>query len=210
MLKKNDVIEQLGWLFCNYIRYPLIQDMNYPEVTSQFVGQVPERLNPRNYEYYFEQMYCESKYSIVMQDDALIFFEYRFDEKDNLIQHNLSYIPTPYKFTSESDELPDESIQYEYLNRYLRIDFDSLGYTELTHTYVHMHMGIFEHSTRLPVSHTISPLEFLSLIFTHYYAEPISFPKVVGVDCPHIVRLSANEDAHFKFSFGNETETLQK
>ena len=127
-----------------------------------------------------------------------------------MIQHNLSYIPTPYKFTSESEELPDESIQYEYLNRYLRIDFDSLGYTELTHTYVHMHMGIFEHSTRLPVSHTISPLEFLSLIFTHYYAEPISFPKVVGANCPHIVRLSANEDAHFKFSFGNKAEPFQK
>ena len=109
-----------------------------------------------------------------------------------------------------AEELPDESIQYEYLNRYLRIDFDSLGYTELTHTYVHMHMGIFEHSTRLPVSHTISPLEFLSLIFTHYYAEPISFPNVMGVNYSHIVRLSANENDHFKFSFGNKVEPFQK
>lgn len=71
-------------------------------------------------------------------------------------------------------------------------------------------MGIFEHSTRLPVSHTISPLEFLSLIFTYYYTEPISFPKVMRVDCPHIVRLSADEDAHFKFSFGNKVGPLQK
>lgn len=55
-----------------------------------------------------------------------------------------------------------------------------------------------------------TPLFPLPVTQEHNYAEPISFPKVVGADCPHTLRLSVNEDAHFKFSFGNKAESLQK
>ena len=206
MLTKKEVIDQLQWLYCNVHSYPLIKDINYPEISDKFVGQISERLNPNNYDVHFEEMYINSRYSIMLDDDSLVFFEYRFDNADNLIQHNLSFVPTPFQFSNESDDDQLDSSQYGYLGKYLRIDFDDLGRTEFTHTHVHMHMGLFEHSTRFPISHVISPLEFMSLIFTHFYGQPISFPELAQMDSQHKLRLTPKEDNHFKLSFGNLIE----
>lgn len=203
MLKKKEVIKQIEWLYCNIQSYKLIKEINYPNINSTFVGQVCERLNPNNYDFYYQQMYFDSKYSIMLDDDSLIFFEYRFDNSDNLIQHSLSYLPTPFQFTNEDNGEEIDHVQCAYLNKYLRIDFDSIGYKEFTHTYVHMHIGLLNCSTRFPVSHIISPLEFVSLIFTHFYGQPISFPIKAQLNLQHIIRLNPKENEHFKFSFGN-------
>lgn len=210
MLTKREVIKQLQWLYCNAHSYPLIKDINYPEITDKFVGQISERLNPNNYDAHFEEMYIDSRYSILLDDDSLVFFEYRFDADENLIQHNLAYVPTPFQFSNESDDEQLDSSQYGYLSKYVRIDFDDLGRTEFTHTYVHMHMGLFEHATRFPISHVISPLEFISLIFTHFYGQPISFPVIAELDSRHKSRLSPGEDEHFKLSFGNRIEDSEQ
>ena len=117
------------------------------------------------------------KNHILLSDNSVISLTYHFDSNGNIIKHNISYIPDILDKESfwSSRQSQDEHSYNEYFNnmisKYLRIDFDDLGYAEYHHSKVHMHIGLRDNDFRLPVYGIIYPNEFIYFILKYVYKD---------------------------------------
>ena len=53
--------------------------------------------------------------------------------------------------------------------KYIRVDYDQEGHEDVVHTKVHLHVGVYKTNFRIPVSHYLTPKDFLYLILKYVY-----------------------------------------
>jgi hypothetical protein len=160
--EKDIVDEQLKYLHARRADVNLVVNFQFPkdayDKTKQYYGKSNVMVREKNY----EQRYCEivdkEEYDILLEDDAIICFNYSYD-KNKIVKASLSYIPSPF---------------FEQLNfaksRYLRIDYDPEAYKENVHSCAHAHFGVFENHVRIPVKHIFYPKDFLYFVLKFYYS----------------------------------------
>ena len=182
---------------------------NY-KATEYEVGINTEHFKYHNYKELFDNTLRNENYTMSLLDDSMIAMSYVFDDNGQIIKHNLSFLPN-YKFDLYRDgmefeyEEEDADISDELfakrISNYIRIDYDVKGNQEYHHSLVHMHIGLFEYSIRLPFKHVVYPYEFLYLIFKYIYH--LNDECLQKIDCQYEkdIKLTANELSKFKMVY---------
>lgn len=154
------VFNELLFVFRNQNKFKKIQLINYPGLSddNKYLGE-NIKISFVNYENEFYKISSEKKVSIVLDDDSIINLNYVFDNEGNIVEHHLCFLPNPLE-----SEVSIEEIE----SKYIRIDYEHIGYTPKVHSYVHFHIGKYK-NLRLPCSSIISPIQFISFIFLFYY-----------------------------------------
>lgn len=175
------------------------------------VGTNTEHLKYKNYKEHFDKMHENEDYSLSLLDDSMIILKYVFNENGEIKSHNLSFVPSYrqdlFRDQDKEEEGWEESEQQDAniseeqyckrLSNYIRIDYDVEGRQEFYHTLVHMHIGVFEYSVRLPLETAIYPNDFLYFIFKYIYH--IDEDKLTKLDCPFKKNKMLTEKELLKF-----------
>lgn len=119
----------------------------------------------------FDKMMYNCQYTILLEDDSMVFLFYEFNDNNNVTGHILSYLPS-FRNDSENgkeytDENNEEEINFIQLHRrisnFVRVDFEEVGRKEYYHSLIHMHIGTERNALRIPIEHFVMPFEFLFL-----------------------------------------------
>lgn len=188
----------------------IINIINDYNATLRYIGTNTDHFKFSNYKELFDKTLREESFTISLLDDSMLALYYEFDGMGKIVKHNLSFIPN-YRM----DLFRDEDWQYEgddpdvseellskRLSNYLRIDYDGTGYAEYYHSMVHMHVGVFSESIRMPFQTIVYPYEFLYLVFKYIYHLDDKCLKCL--DCEYVkhVKLSNNELKKFSVIYG--------
>ena len=161
---KKKIFDDLLFIYKNYVNSNgVIKNCDYPSINSDYIGNCKCRISRENYFSDFEELVEKSGYILEMRDGSLISFCYYFDKDDNLDNFEVSFIPY-YK----SDMLKNYNL-HSILSKYIRIDYDKTGYSEVIHPLIHMHNNLERDGLRIPLDSPVSPSEFLYLIIRYYY-----------------------------------------
>lgn len=210
-----EVIEaQFIRLQCIYREFIKINVFNDYIKTQNSIGICSEKIRYSNYIDIYNKMNDENTYCIQMIDGSLICMYYKFDSEKNLIYHNLSFIPNYLAdICLDEDDVLGEEFEYSEnieikvadlnrrINNYIRIDFDDEGREEYYHALVHVHVGVFKDSIRLPINHFVTPFEFLHFILKYIYREPDTLLNGLLYEYEKECKLTANERSKVWINF---------
>lgn len=164
---KNDkkaIFDDLLFIYQNYSKSEgIIMNCDYPHQHDNWIGNSSCRISRENFINDFDNLFNENNYLIQFEDGSLISIIYYFDNDDNLDKFEISFIPY-----YDSSYLKNKDI-HSVISRYIRIDFDKVGYSPMQHTLIHLHNNLERDGLRIPVSKPIYPSEFLYLIIRYYY-----------------------------------------
>ena len=137
-------------------------------------------LKDEPYNVIYKQIYTQQDFNFLLLDGAIIQMLYKFNNKDELIGHILSFYPHP-SFIKYQD-FPETYEELIYGNELfsdiqigktvtfpLRFDF-SETHNEIIHPKVHLTLGNFQ-DCRIPVSKPLSPKRFVSFILRNFYLQ---------------------------------------
>jgi len=183
---RQTINAQLRNLTINLVRLGLAIDQNWPVFKSservirwQNFKNIAFTLKDEPYEKVYEECKKNRDYNFLLLDGAMIQMLYKFDNRDNLIGHILSFYPH-YDFARFQD-FPDEYEELFYGTKHftdilegkaitfpLRFDF-SQEHTEFIHPMVHATLGNYR-DCRIPISKPVSPYRFISFILRNFYS----------------------------------------
>jgi hypothetical protein len=149
----------------------------------------------------YKDIYSEldrnEQYHMKLPDGALLLFQYRFDGKDDLLKHRLSYFPCPILPSAEEapelysrDDLYGDIILNRIVRFPIRFDFDPDNYRPIHHAHSHLTLGQFE-NCRIPATHPLSPNAFFLFICRNLYF--LFYKKNQNVFDKKIFRCHADE-----------------
>lgn len=137
----------------------------------------------------FDKMMYNCQYTILLEDDSMVFLFYEFNDNNNVTSHILSYLPS-FRNDSENgkeytDENNEEEINFIQLHRrisnFVRVDFEEVGRKEYYHSLIHMHIGTERNALRIPIEHFVMPFEFLFFVLKYVYHLPDE--ELTGIEC---------------------------
>jgi len=71
----------------------IINIVNSYHEKQNIIGNKSQKIRFDRYIETFDNMMYNDEYTIVLEDDSLICMEYVFDDYENIVEHNLSYLP---------------------------------------------------------------------------------------------------------------------
>lgn len=198
---------------------PSIKNYIYPKVTSNEVGEKTSKFTMKNYVDRYSEILKDEQYQIIFNDESLISFFYKFNNQGEIIQHNLSFIPSlDNDIVLEEYDLYDVHANRLLMNSftdYFRIDLDKTGYKEITHCESHAHIGLkerrkgigseiedidemyykndkidYRNEIRFPVKHVIYPYDFIYIICKYVYHDSDKNVDPLKVDIERRIILS--------------------
>lgn len=168
------VYEQCLFIFQNQTKFNKIQIIYYPSFNKEntcFGKNV--KVNFSNYANEFYRIATEEKTTIVLEDNSIINLNYSFDKEGFIIEHHLSYLPNPMASNVSPQEIE---------SKYIRIDYENLGYAPKIHSNIHFHIGRYK-NLRFPCTSIVSPIQFISFILLFYYnTEYSEFSRFLNKD----------------------------
>ncbi len=180
-----------------------IVNNNYHEKELS-IGTKSEKVTPERYVESFNRMEKEQTYTLTLIDDSMLCFYYEFNEKGQIVKHELSFLPS-YRIEDGSGEYYDEVPPFELFKKirnYVRVDFDEVGYKEYIHSRIHAHFGTEKsNEIRIPVEHVVLPYEFLFFVLKYIYR--IDDNELSSLQCDHRreSKLTNNERSKLKLLF---------
>lgn len=159
-------------------KIPIINVVNDYHEKKNSIGDKADKIRFHSYMDTFDEMLYHSKYTIALEDDAMICMFYEFDDNNNVIGHTLSYLPNFQNDEEIEEEMHnDEDVQKETdfiqlhrrISNFVRVDFEEVGWTEYYHSLVHMHIGTERNALRIPIEHCVMPFEFLFFVLKYIY-----------------------------------------
>lgn len=157
--EEKDIYDEWMFLFNNQKNIPTIDTVGHPryDSTQKIIGK-SIKINYNNYREEFYLVSKDNPIPILLADGSMIFFDYVFDEDGTIVEHHLSYLPSP----TEKDSLEST------LSKIIRIDYEQEGFIPNVHSYTHLHSGK-NSSYRFTVENIVYPLEFIAfIILTNY------------------------------------------
>ena len=192
---KKQILSEWRWIYANFPKFDLINDAKMPSDHSATLGHKFDHFKRKNYKSAYNTALEDESYSIYLNDDSIIYFYYIFDVNEKVVGHNLAYVPPPNNYNFLDEEIS--------ISKYLRVDYDKTGYKSIIHTLVHLHIGIDNPEFRIPISHYLSPFDFLYIILKYmYHNEQDIVDKLVTKkqkDC----LLTNEESDKLRIIFGN-------
>ena len=173
------------------------------------IGETTAHIKYDSYKEIFDNILREDKYTILLTDDSMLIMQYVFDESGKLLQHTLSFLPN-YRSTilGEGEEIKEDAdiTPKEFgmrVSNYIRIDYGEIGRQDYYHALVHLHIGIFKDSIRLPLQSFLYPNEFLFLIFKYIYHLDDEVLSKLECEIPKQCLMKENEMKKLRMAFGN-------
>lgn len=203
----------------------ILNHVNAYHEEKNIIGSKVAKIRFHSYMEVFDEMMYESRYTVLLEDDSMIFLFYEFDDNDKIVGHVLTYLPnfrgkrepTIYdlddedktedknNFGGEDDEL--EEIDYIQLHKrisnFVRVDFEELGRKEFYHSLIHMHIGTEREALRIPIEHCVLPFEFLFFILKYIYQLPDEELKSLECEMSRESMLTEKETEKLKLVFSN-------
>lgn len=209
--EKEIVREQFCELAVLQQKIHIINDVNDYYETKNIIGNKADKIRFHSYMEAFDEMMYNVQYTILLEDDSMIFLFYEFDDNNNVIGHILSYLPSfrndsenGKEYTDENNEEETNFIQlHRRISNFVRVDFEDIGRREYYHSLVHMHIGTERNALRIPIEHFVMPFEFLFFILKYVYHLPDE--ELTGIEC-EISRnsmLTEKEKQKLKLVFSN-------
>lgn len=206
-----------------------IQKLNHINVYREkgsTIGDKSDKIRFHSYAETFDKMMYDSRYTILLDDDSMVFMFYEFDEQENIIGHVLSYLPNfrdveeYYEgFWEESDTESIEEVNLRYivtvdekkylirlhdkLSNFVRVDYEVDGNAEYYHSLIHMHVGTERNAIRIPVEHCVMPYEFLYFVLKYVYRLDDDELCELEFDCTRTSMLTKNEKRKLKLAFSD-------
>ena len=72
----------------------IINNVNEYYETKNAMGNKAGKIRFHSYMEAFDEMMYNCQYTVLLEDDSMIFLFYEFDENNNVIGHILSYLPS--------------------------------------------------------------------------------------------------------------------
>lgn len=181
-MKIDDVRGQLNAVIGRAIETGVSVQQNFPIISNddkfQELGALPgASIALRNVPY--QEIYSELEgnqlFHLKMPDGGLLIFQYRFDKAGDLNKHRLGFFPSPVLPTLEEapelyqyDEIYGDIITKQIVRFPIRFDYDPGSYKQKYHPHSHLTLGQFK-NCRIPVSHAVSPNDFLLFVVRNFY-----------------------------------------
>lgn len=181
---------------------------NY-QCSRNAIGQITDHIRYDSYKEIFDNVLREDKYTILLTDDSMIIMQYNFDDNGKLLQHTLSYLPNYRQhILNDEEELQEDADinpqQFSMrLSNYIRIDYGEKGKQDYYHALVHLHIGVFKESMRIPLQCFIYPNEFLFFIFKYIYHLEDDILLKLECGIPKQCLLKDKEMKKLRMAFGN-------
>ena len=126
----------------------------------------------------YNHLSSNRQFNFKLIDGGLVQMLYLFDNKGNVIKHNLGYFPSPSfePFQNDPDLYLDESnfyadmIQKSILPVPVRFDFDPdpEHVKDVDHPICHLTLGQYK-NCRIPVVSPLCPMSFMSFVLRSFY-----------------------------------------
>lgn len=197
-------------------KIPSIKNYIYPKMTTDEFGEKTSKFTIKNYMDRYDEIVKDKQYQILFKDESLISLYYKFNSDGDIIQHNLSFIPSIDNYIIlEEDGKEVNRLLMNSFTDYFRIDFDKTGYQEITHCENHAHIGLKErrkkknaeiddinqiyyenaktvdrNEIRFPVKHVIYPYDFIYIICKYVYHDSNKVLDSLKVDLERRVILT--------------------
>ena len=182
-----------------------IVNNNYHE-RELSIGTKSEKITPERYITSFKQMEIEQTYTLTLIDDSMICLYYEFNDNEQIIKHELSFLPS-YRIEDGSGEYYDDVSPFELFKRirnYVRVDFDEVGYKEYIHSLIHAHFGAEKNNEiRVPVEHVVLPYEFLFFVLKYIYGVDDDELKILHFHHGRQSKLTGNEKSKLRLLFSD-------
>lgn len=177
-----NVRNQLSSVFERAIETGVSVSQNFPSIVEDgntvIVGQLKSTaiaLKDIPYPDIYNDLEKGNQYHIKLPDGGLLLFQYEFNG-NKITKHRLCYFPCPLLPSVEEapelydkDELYADILSKRIVRFPIRFDFDPKNYRPTHHPHSHMTLGQFE-NCRIPVSHAVSPDDFLKFILRNFYS----------------------------------------
>ena len=189
----------------------IINNVNEYYETKNAMGNKAGKIRFHSYMEAFDEMMYNCQYTVLLEDDSMIFLFYEFDENNNVIGHILSYLPS-FRNDSENrkentDENNQEEIDFKQLHRmisnFVRVDFEEVGRKDYYHSLIHMHIGTERNALRIPIEHFVLPFEFLFFVLKYIYNLEDDELTVIECEMARDSMLTEKEKKKLKLVFSN-------
>ena len=162
----------------------IINDVNDYHENQKSIGDKSEKIRFKTYMEVFDQMMYDARYTVLLEDDSMIFLYYEFDENGKIVEHVLSYLPNfrNEEVSKENREIQDKDdrngdadaeisseVLHRRLSNFIRVDYENEGRKEYFHSLIHMHIGTEREALRIPVEHCVMPFDFLFFVLKYIY-----------------------------------------
>jgi hypothetical protein len=185
-MRSKDTLAEINDLTAALVGVSLSNEQNFPttygipngsfEITVKNAGALTVALRNVSYSDIYNSLSEAGCFNMKLLDGALVCLRYRF-EAGEVIEHCLSYFPSPYldHFQNESEVYLSDDIYADIVGRNIvpfpiRFDFnaDQARYVDIDHPYSHLTLGQYQ-NCRIPVCSPLSPLAFGSFILRNFY-----------------------------------------
>ena len=190
ILSEKEIVREQFWaLPVLQQKIHIINDVNDYHETKNIIGNKADKIRFHSYMEAFDKMMYNCQYTILLEDDSMVFLFYEFNDNNNVTSHILSYLPS-FRNDSENgkeytDENNEEEINFIQLHRrisnFVRVDFEEVGRKEYYHSLIHMHIGTERNALRIPIEHFVMPFEFLFFVLKYVYHLPDE--ELTGIEC---------------------------
>ncbi len=130
------------------------------------------------YEVIYSKCKDEKDYNFMLIDGSLLQLQYKFDNRGNLVEHILNFMPNPSleKFQDNPEEFEELYYGNELFTNILekktiifpiRFDF-SQTHNNVIHPKIHATLGNYK-DCRIPMAKPISPKMFVSFVLRNFY-----------------------------------------
>lgn len=219
-MNSSDTITAIMGITRHLIESGICDDQNFPseriaktqkEVVYNGFNDISIAL--KNVEYHDIYNYLEKnrQFNFKLIDGGLIQLLYLFDNKGNIIKHNLGYFPSPnYEpFQNEPELYLDDNNYYLDMTQKsilpvpVRFDYDPNpdNVKDVEHPICHLTLGQYK-NCRIPVISPLCPVNFVSFILRSFYNTAIktvpmttkshTFQPTITVNERNILHLSLN------------------
>ncbi len=193
--EKQLIIREWNWIYENLNKFDLISHVKQPIINPATIGQKVDHIKAKNFINLHTKIFEEESFSICLSDDSLICFYYIYDKQNEIVGHNLMYLPFPI---DEDNGTGEETARAKYI----RVDYDQEGHEDVVHTKVHLHVGVYKTNFRIPVSHYLTPKDFLYLILKYVYHSKDKFIDKLIVNKERKNLLTEMESDKFRLLLG--------
>ena len=178
-----------------------MMDVKMPSEKACMLGEKIPHIKKQNYDLVYGGLIENERYTVCFTDMSLACLYYIFDRSGCVVGHNLVYIPAP------NDENGNDDFD-TICAKYIRIDYDQIGYHEIDHTKVHLHVGLYKTNFRIPIAHYCTPKEFIYIIAKYIYHSEAAFVNRLISPRNKNLLLSDNEQKALKMLFGRFDEII--
>ena len=176
---KDITTKQISLGICDDQNFPATKVANsQTQVVYNGFNDISIALRNVSYTEIYAHLSENRQFNFKLIDGGLVQILYLFDNKGNVVKHNLGYFPSPSfePFQNEPDLYLDESNFYADMTQKsilpvpVRFDFDPNpeNVIDVEHPVCHLTLGQYK-NCRIPVISPLCPMSFMNFILMSFY-----------------------------------------